>query len=56
MGVILDEIVPLGWGIFGIGLIDILFIPFFAFLSGFLPYGLAIIVMTIIVRIMYYHQ
>ncbi len=46
----LDEVVPLGWGIFGI-INKYLFIPFFAFLSGFLPYGIAIIVMTIIVRI-----
>ncbi|AVR45881.1 membrane protein insertase YidC [Christiangramia fulva] len=47
----LDEIVPLGWGIFG-WINQYLFIPFFAFLSGFLPsYGLAIIAMTIVVRI-----
>ncbi len=46
----LDEIVPLGWGIFGI-INRYLFIPFFGFLSGFLPYGVAIVVMTIIVRI-----
>jgi len=46
----LDEIVPLGWGIFGF-INRYLFIPFFGFLSGFLPYGVAIIVMTIIVRI-----
>ncbi|APG59934.1 membrane protein insertase YidC [Christiangramia salexigens] len=47
----LDEIVPLGWGIFG-WINKYLFIPFFAFLSGFLPsYGIAIIVMTIVVRI-----
>ncbi|TYP70467.1 membrane protein insertase YidC [Aquimarina intermedia] len=47
----LDEIVPLGWGIFG-WINRYLFIPFFAFLSSFLPsYGIAIIVMTIIVRI-----
>ncbi len=46
----LDEIVPLGWGIFGV-INRYLFIPFFTFLSGFLPYGIAIIVMTIIVRI-----
>ena len=47
----LDEIVPLGWGIFG-WINKYVFIPFFAFLSGFLPsYGLAIIVMTIVVRI-----
>ncbi len=48
----LDEIVPLGWGIFG-WINKYLFIPFFAFLSGFLPsYGLAIIAMTIVVRIL----
>ncbi|MEW7280753.1 membrane protein insertase YidC [Aquimarina sp. 2201CG1-2-11] len=46
----LDEIVPLGWGIFGF-INRYLFIPFFGFLSGFLPYGISIIVMTIIVRI-----
>lgn len=47
----LDEVVPLGWGIFG-WINKHLFIPFFAFLSSNLPsYGLAIIVMTIVVRI-----
>jgi YidC/Oxa1 family membrane protein insertase len=47
----LDLVVPLGWGIFGL-INKYLFIPFFAFLSSVLPsYGLAIIVMTIVVRI-----
>jgi len=47
----LDEIVPLGWGIFG-WINKYVFIPFFGFLSGVLPsYGIAIIVMTIVVRI-----
>ncbi|MGB8704280.1 MAG: membrane protein insertase YidC, partial [Gillisia sp.] len=47
----LDEIVPLGWGIFA-WINKHVFIPFFAFLSSFLPsYGIAIIVMTIVVRI-----
>lgn len=47
----LDEVVPLGWGIFG-WINKYLFIPFFSFLGGFLPsYGIAIIVMTIVVRI-----
>ncbi|MGM1054924.1 MAG: membrane protein insertase YidC [Bacteroidota bacterium] len=47
----LDEIVPLGWGIFG-WINKFIFIPFFAFLATFLPnYGLAIIVLTIVVRI-----
>ncbi|MGY5847569.1 membrane protein insertase YidC [Salegentibacter sp. HM20] len=47
----LDEIMPLGWGIFG-WINKYVFIPFFSFLSGVLPsYGIAIIVMTIVVRI-----
>jgi len=47
----LKEIVPTGWGIFG-WINENLFIPFFGFLSGVLPsYGLAIIMMTIVVRI-----
>ena len=46
----LDEIVPLGWGIFG-WINKYVFIPFFAFLSGYFSYGIAIIVMTIVVRI-----
>ncbi len=46
----LDEIVPLGWGIFGI-INRYIFIPFFGMLSAFLAPGIAIIVMTIIVRI-----
>ena len=47
----LDMAVPLGWGIFG-WINKYLFIPFFGFLSGVLPsYGLAIIIMTIVVRI-----
>lgn len=47
----LDEVVPLGWGLFG-WMNKHIFIPFFSFLSGILPsYGLAIIVMTVVVRI-----
>lgn len=46
----LDEIVPLGWGIFG-WINRFLFIPLFAFLAGFLPYGFAIIVMTILIKL-----
>lgn len=47
----LDEVIPLGWGIFG-WINKYLFIPFFSFLSAYLPsYGIAIIVMTIVVRI-----
>jgi YidC/Oxa1 family membrane protein insertase len=46
----LEESIPFGWGIFG-WINKSVFIPLFGFLSGFLPYGLAIIVMTILVRI-----
>lgn len=47
----LDEIVPTGWGIFG-WINKYVFIPLFGFLSSTLGnYGLAIIVMTIMVRI-----
>lgn len=47
----LDEIVPLGWGIFG-WINKYLFIPLFGFLGGFLPYGIAIIVMTILIKLL----
>lgn len=46
----LDEIVPLGWGIFG-WINRYIFIPTFDMLTGFLPYGIAIIFLTILVRI-----
>ncbi|MFV0564518.1 MAG: membrane protein insertase YidC [Flavobacteriaceae bacterium] len=47
----LDELVPLGWGIFG-WINRYLFIPLFSFLSSFLPYGIAIIVMTILIKLL----
>lgn len=47
----LDEAMPLGWGIFGF-LNKYLVIPFFTFLSGFLPAGIAIIVMTVLIKLM----
>ncbi|OIQ30669.1 MAG: membrane protein insertase YidC [Bacteroidetes bacterium MedPE-SWsnd-G2] len=46
----LDEVIPLGWGIFG-WINRYVFIPLFGFLVSFLPHGIAIIVMTILVRI-----
>ncbi len=46
----LDEVVPLGWGIFG-WINRYVFIPTFGLLKGFFPYGLAIILLTILVRI-----
>lgn len=46
----LDEVMPLGWGIFG-WINRYVFIPLFDLLSGFLAPGIAIIVMTILVRL-----
>ncbi|WP_242119715.1 membrane protein insertase YidC [Aestuariivivens sediminicola] len=46
----LDELIPFGWGIFG-WINRYVFMPLFGFLGSFLPYGIAIIVMTILVRI-----
>jgi YidC/Oxa1 family membrane protein insertase len=46
----LEKSIPFGWGLFG-WINKALFIPLFGFLSGFLPFGIAIIVMTILVRL-----
>lgn len=46
----LDEAMPLGWGIFGF-LNKYLVIPLFAFLTGFLPAGISIVVMTILIKL-----
>ncbi len=46
----LDEIMPLGWGIFG-WINRWVFIPVFGLISGFMPYGFAIIFFTILVRL-----
>ena len=46
----IEEIVDFGWGIFG-WINRAVFTPLFSFLSSFLPYGIAIIVMTILVRL-----
>ena len=48
----LDETVDLGWGIFGF-INRVIFIPVFSFLSSFMGnFGLLIILMTIVVRIL----
>ena len=48
----IEEVIPLGWGIFG-WLNKWLFMPLFNFLSSFVSnYGLVIILMTIIVRLL----
>ena len=46
----LVESIPFGWGIFG-WINRYVFTPFYGFLSSFLPYGIAIIIMTIVVRL-----
>ena len=46
----LDEAMPLGWGIFGM-INKYIIIPLFGFLSGFLPAGIAIIVLTILIKL-----
>ena len=47
----LEESIPFGWGIFG-WINKALFIPLFSFLSSFLPYGIAIIVMTVLIKLL----
>ncbi|WGK63958.1 membrane protein insertase YidC [Croceiramulus getboli] len=47
----LDEAMPLGWGIFG-WINKYLVIPFFGFLMSFMPAGVAIIVLTIVFKLM----
>ncbi|MDY2587207.1 membrane protein insertase YidC [Winogradskyella aquimaris] len=47
----LEESIPFGWGIFG-WINKALFIPLFGWLSSILPYGIAIIVMTVLVKLM----
>lgn len=47
----LDEIIPLGWGIFG-WINKYIIMPLFTWLSGWLPnYGIVIIVLTILIKI-----
>ena len=46
----LEESIPLGWGLFG-WINEYMFIPLFSFLSSFLPFGIAIIVMTVLIKL-----
>ncbi|MAP54917.1 membrane protein insertase YidC [Altibacter sp.] len=46
----LDEAMPLGWGIFGM-INKYIIIPLFGMLSDFLPAGIAIIVLTILIKL-----
>ncbi len=47
----LDEAMPLGWGIFGV-INKYIIIPLFGFLMDFLPAGIAIIVLTILMKLL----
>ncbi len=47
----IQESIPFGWGLFG-WINKYFFTPLFGFLSQYLPYGIAIIVMTILVKIL----
>ena len=46
----IESSIPFGWGIFGY-INKSIFIPLFSFLSSYFPYGIAIIIMTILVRL-----
>ena len=46
----LEDSVPLGWGIF-VWINRFIFLPLFSFLGTFFPTGIAIIVLTILVRL-----
>ena len=47
----LADSIPFGWGIFG-WINRQVFTPFYEFLSSYLPFGIAIVVMTILVRLL----
>jgi YidC/Oxa1 family membrane protein insertase len=46
----LDELIPLGWGIFG-WINKFIFVPLFGFLGAFMPLGIAIIIFTILIKL-----
>lgn len=47
----LDELVPFGWGLFG-WINRFIFMPLFGFLGKHMAYGIAIVVMTVLVKIL----
>ncbi|MFT6838139.1 MAG: YidC/Oxa1 family membrane protein insertase, partial [Sediminicola sp.] len=47
----LEDSIPFGWGIFG-WINRYIFTPTYTFLSSFFPFGIAIVVMTILVRLL----
>ena len=46
----LDEIIPLGWGIFG-WINMYIFVPLFGFISKYISYGIAIILFTVLIKL-----
>lgn len=46
----LDDSIPFGWGIFGM-INRYFFTPFYSLISSYFPYGIAIVIMTILVRL-----
>jgi YidC/Oxa1 family membrane protein insertase len=46
----LDELISLGWGIFG-WINKLIFIPLFGLISSFLPFGIAIILFTVLIKL-----
>lgn len=46
----LEKIIPLGWGIFG-WINRLIFVPLFSLLGQFMPYGIAIILFTLIIKL-----
>ncbi|MES2811336.1 MAG: membrane protein insertase YidC [Bacteroidota bacterium] len=46
----LDEIIPLGWGIFG-WINKFIFVPLFGFMSNYFSYGIAIILFTVLIKL-----
>lgn len=46
----LDEIIPLGWGLFG-WINMYIFVPLFGFISKYISYGIAIILFTILIKL-----
>jgi YidC/Oxa1 family membrane protein insertase len=46
----LDEVVPMGWGVFG-WINKFIFVPLFGLLGGWMSFGLAIIIFTILIKL-----
>lgn len=47
----LDEVIPLGWGIFG-WINQWIFVPLFGLLTTLIPHGISIVIFTIVIRLL----